>query len=568
MKKLLFLLIMFLQFALFQSSLISAEQESAIEITNREAREQAAQNQPAQTPQQAEQTQPAASPAQPVSAPAQPTAAPAQSSNTTAETNDPIAALFKKSLETQNIEEKKKIRLEIMRKSPMSAYGYFCRAWLEELKTGNPEAKKRFTKQAIVYYTKAIEINPLFAEAYSERGNAYGNLKQYQEAIADFTKAIEINPKFWEAYYLLGFIYHYYQWSSENIQKCIELYTKSIELRPDFARAYKARAYIYFETGKYQEALADYDRAIELGIKTVETYRFRALVKAKLKNYFQAIEDYKIGIKLAKLTNNHFDWGICLRGIANAYMGLKKYYAAINYFKKELALRLKNAKNINERKFELRSWYTFSDGFKVGLLYLDLYKYELALAEGKKGIEYAPDSAFGYFTAGLACYELNKYHEAIKFLTTAIKFKRDLSPNGIKHAYKTRAKAYRSINKPGLAETDEAQAEAIEQQMSGASSGQNQNADYTDPRKIIADGDNAVGKTAYLDGEYSGINSERFWFRVQGSGLRAWVMLDYTSEQRSRFVRFLNNYSHYKVKFKITKVESDNVYGEVIDIQE
>ena len=35
-------------------------------------------------------------------------------------------------------------------------------------------------------FNKAIELNPNYADAYYNRGNAKGNLKDYKGAIADF----------------------------------------------------------------------------------------------------------------------------------------------------------------------------------------------------------------------------------------------------------------------------------------------------------------------------------------------------------------------------------------------
>ena len=54
--------------------------------------------------------------------------------------------------------------------------------------------------QAIFEYSKAIEVNPRFVEAYFNRGFAYLNNGQYEHAISDFNKVIEINPKHSKAY--------------------------------------------------------------------------------------------------------------------------------------------------------------------------------------------------------------------------------------------------------------------------------------------------------------------------------------------------------------------------------
>ena len=54
--------------------------------------------------------------------------------------------------------------------------------------------------QAISDYGKAIEINPKYADAYTNRGDAYDSKGQYDQAISDYSKAIEINPRDAKAY--------------------------------------------------------------------------------------------------------------------------------------------------------------------------------------------------------------------------------------------------------------------------------------------------------------------------------------------------------------------------------
>ena len=43
--------------------------------------------------------------------------------------------------------------------------------------------------------------------AYSNRGIAYGALGNFNKAVSDTTKAIELNPNFANAYYIRGIIY-------------------------------------------------------------------------------------------------------------------------------------------------------------------------------------------------------------------------------------------------------------------------------------------------------------------------------------------------------------------------
>ena len=51
-------------------------------------------------------------------------------------------------------------------------------------------------KGAIEDYSKGIEFNPKYAEAYFNRGNSKAALGDLQGALQDFNKAIENNPSF------------------------------------------------------------------------------------------------------------------------------------------------------------------------------------------------------------------------------------------------------------------------------------------------------------------------------------------------------------------------------------
>ncbi|HKC66842.1 MAG TPA: tetratricopeptide repeat protein [Bacteroidia bacterium] len=61
---------------------------------------------------------------------------------------------------------------------------------------GNPYRK------AINYFTKAIKLNPNYADAYFERGQCMYSMSKKREAIEDYTKAIKLNTRYAaEAFY-------------------------------------------------------------------------------------------------------------------------------------------------------------------------------------------------------------------------------------------------------------------------------------------------------------------------------------------------------------------------------
>jgi tetratricopeptide (TPR) repeat protein len=59
---------------------------------------------------------------------------------------------------------------------------------------GNRYSRNGVYERAIEDYTRAIEMDGAFAEAYFNRGVSYYELGRYQDAIVDLSRAIQLNP--------------------------------------------------------------------------------------------------------------------------------------------------------------------------------------------------------------------------------------------------------------------------------------------------------------------------------------------------------------------------------------
>jgi len=62
-------------------------------------------------------------------------------------------------------------------------------------------------KEAIEYLDQAIRLDPKYAYAYNNRGNAYKDLGQYKRAIEDYDQALRLDPKYAYAHYNRGNAY-------------------------------------------------------------------------------------------------------------------------------------------------------------------------------------------------------------------------------------------------------------------------------------------------------------------------------------------------------------------------
>ena len=114
---------------------------------------------------------------------------------------------------------------------------------------------------AIKRLNKAIELDPLFVEAYFERAHVYWSKDNFDKAIEDFTSAIDLNPDHALTHFQRGKVYR----CKGCYDRAIEDFNRAIKFDPDDAFVYAERGLAYFDNGCYDRAIKDFNRAIELG---------------------------------------------------------------------------------------------------------------------------------------------------------------------------------------------------------------------------------------------------------------------------------------------------------------
>ncbi|MEM6452482.1 MAG: tetratricopeptide repeat protein [Cyanobacteria bacterium P01_D01_bin.105] len=170
-------------------------------------------------------------------------------------------------------------------------------------------------KAAIISYDKAIQLNPNYAPAYSNRGVAKSCLGDKPGMLADYDKAIQLNPNYAGAYSNRGLA----KANLGDLKGAIADYTQAIRLKPD-AVAYSNRGLAKASLGDKQGAIADYTQAIQLKPNYAAAYNNCGLVKSGAGEKQQAIVDYDQAIRL----NPNYAIAYNNRGAAKAGLGDKQ----------------------------------------------------------------------------------------------------------------------------------------------------------------------------------------------------------------------------------------------------
>ena len=136
------------------------------------------------------------------------------------------------------------------------------------------------------------------AEYYNNRGLVCADRQDYQRAIADFSKAIELNPQFAQAYNNRAMAYTL----QGDFEKALPDFSKMIEFNPKSAQAYCNRGVVYYHLGLiayelpnlfraknyFEKATHDYETAIALNAKFAEAYYYLSVIWLQCEDWDRA----------------------------------------------------------------------------------------------------------------------------------------------------------------------------------------------------------------------------------------------------------------------------------------
>jgi len=151
--------------------------------------------------------------------------------------------------------------------------------------------------KAIDSYQQAIRIDPDYAFAWHNLGNAYYRSNQRSKAIEAYHQAIRIIPKNAFAWFNLGCTYYH---DSKQVSKMFEAYQQAIRINPEYADAWNNISVAYSRENQYDKEDEACQQVIRIDPKYMEHHDFRG---PSLAAYYsclpdKAIESYQQAIRI------------------------------------------------------------------------------------------------------------------------------------------------------------------------------------------------------------------------------------------------------------------------------
>lgn len=194
---------------------------------------------------------------------------------------------------------------------------------------GNEYMRVQEFEKAVRDFDQAIDLfkSSVF---FSNRGVAHRRLGHEDLSLADYTQAIKLDPRNFLASTnraVIWFLRKDFDKTIDDFNRAIAVnpksgfslngrgrafqakgdlvraladYDKAIAVEPKYSRTYSSRGDIWRIQGKYDRAVADYTRSIDLDPRDAEPYTSRALAHEAREDYKQAMSDYRAALSLSR----------------------------------------------------------------------------------------------------------------------------------------------------------------------------------------------------------------------------------------------------------------------------
>lgn len=182
--------------------------------------------------------------------------------------------------------------------------------------------------EAILFYQRALALEPNYVTAYYNLGNAFKRVGKISEAIEVYQRALALNPHSAEMHLNLGNIFQ----EQGQFAKAIASYQQALILNPNYLEAHYNQGIALSKQGKIDEAIKCYQYVLTLNANDVEAHNNLGIALGEQGKIDQAINCYQRALTLnPNYAQAHYNLGNAFCDQGQIVKAMTCYQQAVSF---------------------------------------------------------------------------------------------------------------------------------------------------------------------------------------------------------------------------------------------
>ncbi len=317
--------------------------------------------------------------------------------------------------------------------------------------TGRTYKQAGELNNAIIYFRRAIELNPESSPIYCELGEIYLLKDWFDEAEAMFQKVIGLVPDFAPAYLGLSRVYK----AKGEYSSAAEVCKTALRLKPGYGAAYYQLGLLYKQAGKLNEARQMLVKAINSSDAPYPAAYYELGLLYKQTNLAKAQEMFTQAIKQADHADACYELGLLYKQAGDPAGAAKMFSRAVTAKSNNPGAYYELAASYKQQGLIDKAITAYTQATKVDKRFAAAY-YQLGVIFSEnqqlpdadkmlsQAIKLNPDYYEAYYQLAKVYYQQKKLYRAIKLYEKVIAINHDYV-----EAYFELGKCYRQLGKTG-----------------------------------------------------------------------------------------------------------------------
>ena len=298
---------------------------------------------------------------------------------------------------------------------------------------GNALKEQGKLEAATKAYQCALNINPNYAEACNNMGNALKDHGNLNAAIEQYQLALNINPNYAEAHNNMGIALI----EKGNLDGAIKAYKRALKIKPNYAEAYSNIGNILLQRGEVDTAIEKYQHALKINPNYAKAYNNMGNALLKKGKFDDAIEAFQYALKIQpNFVEAHNNMGNVFKNQGNLDAAVEVYMRALK-INPDYAETHYNLGNLLHQQGEFeKAIESYQNTLKIkpnlseahnnmGNTFFKQRKFDEANEAYQQALNIKPDYAEAYNNMGNVLLEQGKLDAAIEAYQSTLNIKSD-----------------------------------------------------------------------------------------------------------------------------------------------